>query len=475
MMGYVTVTGATGLTLDVNPDSSDIILALKDVGEEAALQDLSQFAASEDVTGTEIVSLKGDFSNSPFQEARLIGMAGIDYNMDDAAASQLQEITAGGRYDVKAGSVEIGSTTSSTLDQQLFLYGGKGATNVVDGNAGTVDYHAGSGSVNYYAGGGNTLFFAGSGSDDMRTMGGSDTVFAYAGTPTVTGDWSATDSSQSLFNGAGTTLTAVDGTVMHDVSHSTINTFINVSFLDYADTQVNTIQGGMGDTINGSGDLTMTDVSTSLIRESNGSLSVTGGSGDTISASSSAQLSGVDDSTIAVSVSGTLRFIDGTSGMSDTVTGNKATIYGTAGLDLDVGTTGATTYYASSGNETLDGGLTTGRLRAVAGSGADTLVGGSGQDTLQAGTGSDLLQAGSGTTEFDFIKGKAGGTDIIQDFGRSAGNVVDLSGYKATPATIQSMLDQATIAGGNTTVSLDDSTKITFVGVTDLKVQNFKS
>ncbi|CAM2978577.1 hypothetical protein AA15237_0639 [Komagataeibacter xylinus NBRC 15237] len=100
---------------------------------------------------------------------------------------------------------------------------------------------------------------------------------------------------------------------------------------------------------------------------------------------------------------------------------------------------------------------------------------GSGNDTLVGGTGNDTLVGGSGATEFEFIKGKDGGTDIIQDFGKSAGNAVLLSGYGATPASIQSMLDQATISGGNTTISLDDQTQITFVGVTDLKAQNFKS
>ncbi|EGG76286.1 Iron-regulated protein frpA [Gluconacetobacter sp. SXCC-1] len=474
MMGYVTVTGATGLTLDVNPDSSDIILALKTVGEEAALSQLDQFAVNEDVTGTEIVSLKGDFSDSAFQEARLLGVAGIDYGMDDAAGPLLQEITSGGSYDVTGRAVEIGSTTATVLDQQLFLYGGSNPTDVVDGDAGTVDYHAGSGSVNYDAAGGDTLFFSGRPSDDVNLMAGSDTVYAFDSTPTVTGDWDAAGSTTALFNGAGTTLTAIDGEVVQDISHSTINAFVNTTFFEDEGAQVNIIQDGLADTINGDGALAVESVSGSSITADSG-LSVTGGSGDTISASASALLSGVDDSTISVSVPGTLQFINGASGIADTVTGGNATIFGTAGLDLTASTSGTTTYYASSGNETLDGGLSTGRLYAVAGSGNDTLVGGSGQDTLQAGTGNDLLKAGSGTTEFDFIKGKDGGNDLIQDFGKSAANVVNLSGFDATPATIQSMLDNATIAGGNTTISLGDSTKITFVGVTDLKVQNFKS
>ncbi|MDT8870712.1 hypothetical protein RAA17_04995 [Komagataeibacter rhaeticus] len=69
----------------------------------------------------------------------------------------------------------------------------------------------------------------------------------------------------------------------------------------------------------------MESVSGSSITADSG-LSVTGGSGDTISASASALLSGVDDSTISVSVPGTLQFINGASGIADTVTGGNATI-----------------------------------------------------------------------------------------------------------------------------------------------------
>ena len=474
MMGYVTVTGATGLTLDVNPDSSDIILALKEMGEETALSTLGQFALDENVSGTQLVSLKGDFGSSGFQQARLLGLAGIDYGMDDAAAAQLQEVTTGGSYNVTGSAVEIGSTTSSVLDQQLLLYGGSTPTTVIDGDAGMVDYQAATGSVDYDAAGGDTLFFTGSGADDMHVMGGSDTVYAFDSTPTVTGDWDAAGSTTPLFNSGGTTLTAINGEVLQDINHSTVDTYILTNFFGDASAQLNTITDGEADTINAQGELAVESVSGSAITV-DGSLSVTGGSGDTISASASSLLSGVDASTISVSVPGTLQFLDGSNGIVDTVTGGNATIFGTAGLDLRANTSGSTTYYASSGNETLDGGLSTGKLYAAAGSGNDTLIGGSGQDTLQAGMGDDLLSGGNGTTEFDFINGKAGGHDLIQDFGKSAANIVNLSGYDATPATIQSMLDNATIAGGNTTVSLGDSTSITFVGVTDLKVQNFKS
>ncbi|WP_408886877.1 calcium-binding protein, partial [Komagataeibacter swingsii] len=235
-----------------------------------------------------------------------------------------------------------------------------------------------------------------------------------------------------------------------------------------------TVEGGASDTIYGKGNLLADSVSDSTI-QAQAKLTVSGGSNDTISASHSTRLDDVDASTISVSVHGSLTFIDGSNGISDTVTGSYATIYGTAGLDLTANIGATTTYYASSGNETLDGGLSTGKLYARAGSGNDTLIGGSGYDTLRAGTGDDLFVAGSAQTEFEFIKGKAGGNDIIQDFGKSAGNVVKLSGYDAKTSSIQAMLDNATIAGGNTTVSLTDNTRITFVGVTDLKVQNFKS
>ncbi|GAN96179.1 outer membrane protein [Komagataeibacter europaeus NBRC 3261] len=468
----VTVTGATGLTLGINPDKSDIILGLHKVSEVAALQSLGN------VSSAEVSALQQAYGNDiPALAVRMFGVAGIDTVMEQSGGVN-QQITTAGTHTVTGTEVEIGSTTSTPLNSRIILKGATHAATVIDGDMGTVDFVAQSGDVNYYAAGGNTDFVSGKGNDTIHVLGGADTIYGADGRPTVTGDWNAPGSTADAarFNGGDVNLRVIDGVMVQDVSHSTISGYGDDDYFGEHNPAcyTNTIDGGVSDSIYGNNNLVVDSVSDSTIRGDE-ALTVSGGSNDTISASYSTHLDDVNASTISVSVNGSLTFIDGSNGISDTVTGNHATIYGTAGLDLTANTKTTATYYASSGNETLDGGLSTGNLYAVGGSGNDTLIGGSGHDTLQAGTGDDLLMAGSAKTEFEFIKGKAGGNDIIQDFGKSAGNVVTLAGYDAKSSSIQAMLDNATISGGNTTVSLTDDTRITFVGVTDLKVQNFKS
>ncbi|GAB6967655.1 hypothetical protein JCM25156A_16920 [Komagataeibacter kakiaceti JCM 25156] len=474
-MGYVTVTGATGLTLGINQDSSQIIQGLQQVGEQTALKALSSLSAA---SGVDAVAVAGGVICSA-ESTRAAGVQMIDGVIRAAAGAQgVQEITQGGVFTAgnSVSAIDIGSTTSALLDQGMALAGGDNAINVMDGNLGTVEFNAGAGDVNYYAAGGNTVFVSGTGNDLVHTMGGSDTVYGYAGTPTVSGAWNAPDSSTATFNGGGSSIEVIDGVMVRNESNDTITTYDDGGFFEgeYTRQTINTVQGGQDDVISGQGRLVVDSVSDSSIN-SDGALSVTGGSNDTISASMTTQIEGTENSVIQVSVPGTLTFIGGANGVSDTVTGSNATIFGTAGLDLAANGSGGMTCYAGSGNETLDGGLSGGTLRMVAGSGNDTLIGGNGQAMLQAGTGNDVLRAGHDATEFDFIKGQAGGADIIQDFAGSSGNIVRLSGYDTTPASIQSMLEHATVAGGNTTIGLEDSTRITFVGVTDLKAQNFKT
>lgn len=475
----VTVTGATGLTLGINPDNSAIV-GLQQVGETSALQALSAGAVLQsltDVPQSAIAALEQAYGSSaiPSLAVRTLGVTGIDRAVAQQVGGATQQITSGGSYDTTGSKVVIGSTTTTPLDDTVIVSSGSDAVTAVDGNMGQVDFVAGSGAVNYYAAGGRTDFISGGDHDVVHVMGGADTIFGFEGSPTVTGDWKTPDGAME-FNGGGVQLRVIDGVVVQDVSYSSITGYGTDDYFEESDPaqDTNTVDGGLHDTIYGSNNLVVDSVSDSTIRVDD-SLTISGGDSDTISANHSTLLDDIDTSTISVSVPGTLTFIDGSRGISDTVTGSNATIFGTAGLDLTANTTGNITYYASSGNETLDGGYSTNALYAVAGRGNDTLIGGQGADTLQAGLGNDLLKAGSGTTEFDFIKGQDGGNDIIQDFGRSAGNAVKLSGYDTSASSIQAMLDNATIAGGNTTVSLGDATQITFVGVTDLKAQNFKS
>jgi Ca2+-binding RTX toxin-like protein len=99
----------------------------------------------------------------------------------------------------------------------------------------------------------------------------------------------------------------------------------------------------------------------------------------------------------------------------------RATIYGTAGNDLIVGTPGNDVICAGSGNDTIIGkggadqiyggpgndGITTG-------AGADTIFGGSGADLIDAGAGDDLIFGDNPTTLLrDPTDNGADGADVI--------------------------------------------------------------
>ena len=183
---------------------------------------------------------------------------------------------------------------------------------------------------------------------------------------------------------------------------------------------------------------------------------------------------------------------------SDTFTGASgiAIVHGgTAGNNLLTAGTGATTLFGGGSGDTLIAGGAHQLL--IAGSGAETLQGSAaGYDRLRTGLGADSLAAsgnynvlvrGAGATsvtsavmsasgshnEFLFVNaGKAGGgTDTITGFNST--DKVGLYGY-APGVIVNAVKSQTPLAGGSTTVTLTDNTKITFTGLsTQLTTQNF--
>ena len=126
--------------------------------------------------------------------------------------------------------------------------------------------------------------------------------------------------------------------------------------------------------------------------------------------------------------------------------------------------------HAGVGNETLFGGFGSGNNTFFAGAGADQIAGGTGKDTFVAGTGSATITGATGNDLFLFTKGQAGGTDLITDF-TSGADTVGLVGYGKNEASLA--LKSQQIVAGSTTITLSDSTKITFTGVTNLKPGDF--
>jgi Ca2+-binding RTX toxin-like protein len=142
------------------------------------------------------------------------------------------------------------------------------------------------------------------------------------------------------------------------------------------------------------------------------------------------------------------------------------TAVGAAGGVIDyTGASGGLTYYATGGAETVNAGASSTNNVMWAGGGLgdnDLLIGGSGNNALIAGAGADTLSGGSGPTLFEFLAGRSGGTDVITDF--TPADTVDLVGYGAGAAAAAEQT--AVVSGGNTTITLSDNTRITFLGVT---------
>ena len=70
----------------------------------------------------------------------------------------------------------------------------------------------------------------------------------------------------------------------------------------------------------------------------------------------------------------------------------------------------------------------------VGGDGSDTILGGAGNDLITGGAGTDRFAGGSGADRFIFKGGESNdaATDLIQDFARSQGDKIDLSGFRGT-------------------------------------------
>ncbi|GAA4499581.1 calcium-binding protein [Gluconacetobacter tumulicola] len=446
-MAIVTVMGAVGTNVNVTVDGGDT-LALAN----AYAQTLRASAA-----GKNFSTQQNGFNAAG--SANAVGMitVGGAYALDGAYVNIVAGALSGSAPDaVQMAPVAIDAhkvTTSvdvisGTLGGTTFLGGPAGGSflatagdNVFIGGTGnfTINMGAGNdlvvtdgGNDTVNAGGGENRIFLGEGNNDVVSMG-TDTIVGALGTQSVT-----INAGSSLVL-LGTNATVVDnaaGSIVSVGGGSTVSGGAQdrVSFTGSS----GTIGGAVSDTISAAGDL-----------------QVVQGVGNTIS------------------VTGSLTFLNGT-GMTSVVAG-QSTIFGSAGLSMTLGASGPTLFVANEGNETLDGAQASNPLHAFADGGDVTFVGGTGNDTLVGGTGSATMTGGSGDNLFAFTNGPgSGGNNVITDFGSAAGNLVALYqyGYQNNNG-LQGILSAATIAGGNSTIQLSDNTRITFVGITDLKASDF--
>ncbi len=230
----------------------------------------------------------------------------------------------------------------------------------------------------------------------------------------------------------------------------------------------NTIFAGSG------ADLIATGTGTSLVGLGSGANTVTSQGADTIlGGAGTGVIYGAGATQAVFGGAGSLIFVGG-AGIATLVTGPTAPIvaFGGAGGTIDLfGASSGNILAAASGNETLQGANGTGANVFFGGTGTSALVGGTGNDLFIAGKGASVITGGGGANTFEFVSGATGGaTDFISDFGASSANRVLLSGYNSTTAAV---LNTATVSGGSTTITLADSTKVQFVGVTNLTASSF--
>ena len=128
----------------------------------------------------------------------------------------------------------------------------------------------------------------------------------------------------------------------------------------------------------------------------------------------------------------------------------RALVHGASGDLVYIGGSEAATVLGGSGSETLFGG-----------SGTDVFQGGSGNDAFFAGTGSETVTGGSGANVFDFVKGRAGGHELITNF--NSAEQLTLTGYASGSVA------SVAVVSGSTVITLSDSTQITLQNFTGLK------
>jgi hypothetical protein len=212
---------------------------------------------------------------------------------------------------------------------------------------------------------------------------------------------------------------------------------------------------------------------TAVVDTSSGGNSVTvttpaavfAGPNDTVTATAASTVFGANSGTTRFSASGNGSSVaGGAGGFAGTVSGANSTLIGGSGISI-VTVTGANSLAVtgSSGvtgiNESGSTGAETiatnplgnsGTLVAFLGSGADTVLGGGGASTIQGGSGGDV---------FAFIKGHAGGSEVILNY--TASDNLAFAGYGYTAAN----LPTETVGALGDVITLNDGTSITLVGV----------
>ena len=120
------------------------------------------------------------------------------------------------------------------------------------------------------------------------------------------------------------------------------------------------------------------------------------------------------------------------------------------------------------GRESVDATASGAGNSFYAGSGAMQVAGGAGSDLFVVSAGQSTLTGGGGANLYSAVAGSAGGSAVITDFTQGVDHLA-LRGYGSTA----SVLAQASVSGGATTLSLGDGTRLVLQGVMHLGMQSF--
>jgi hypothetical protein len=297
--------------------------------------------------------------------------------------------------------------------------------------------------------------------DSEVVLGGAGALFANLSGPNAT-----------LVGGAGAVFATVSGSSSEVVGSTAFGTGGLVASVS-----------GTSDTIlAGSGSAAVTlssSASKGLVAGTSAALSVLdSGTSDTIEAGTGFTSITASSGSFVAGGSGPLNFVGGTGPSTIVGASGRSTVFGNTGLTSVVAANGSNMTYVNTtpgglfyagggGNETIDASLSKGVSTVYGGldpAGHQLLIGGVGTNYLNAGEGSDTLLGGGGVNDFFFFSSFGGPTSshVIGNF--SAIDTVFLLNYGSDAAS--AALATATTAGGSTTITLADNTRITFTGVT---------
>ena len=368
-------------------------------------------------------------------------VAQLSVSFANGAAGTVRQASSG--QVLRAGN---GPDTLVAAGDGVLLLGGAGPAQLVGSATGSATMLGGSGNTSFVARGGPTLIQGGSGQDTVTASLGNATVISGRG-----GTFASFSGGPVIYSGQGS------DTVVAGTGASTIG--VTGSSLVALGTGQALVAAGSGSTVVGG-------AGSNLVGVQGAGATFFGGAGQNLfigGSGSSLVVGGSGSSTVLGGAGGGV-FAGGGGGGNVMVAGQAATTLFGGGSGDVLFATGSSSHVlvAGSGNVTLQGGGATGDNTYFAGSGNAVIGLGAGREVVFAGSGASTVIGGTGVDTYAVTKGAAGGSQTILGF-KLGTDHVSLQGYGNTEAS--QALANASSAGGSTTVTLSDATRITFAGL----------